>query len=308
MYPRYIFLNENDRERYWEIRSFVTSRLMDPETINWALKEDSNTRIKRLVFSDLLEGIYLDNDKLFEPWRSVWEIIVQSWSTDNTVYSDDLSAVDINNRLGSGDRSIALAEEIVKHFKPRLKVEEVRAFGSLKNHKKLKVVADLISLSPVAGRVQDLQYLKSIEGVIDVKFLITLARSLQNAIEDFYYSAYRAGLGDENIFSYIAAIRNVAYCGEDDPDRFADGLEAPVKLFHLIVSRLSIIDKSYAEKFLSSLETKRDNLSIRLWGALVVLWPWVEPKKVGAFLLGLDDHQFWNTRSEEHTSELQSLA
>ena len=129
MRPRWISLNEKDRGTYRSMIAFLDGRLEERETVDWAVRLNSDDFVKRVAVLDLVDSP--GGRKLREPWRSAWHLIEESWGNPAVESDASTGAYDVQHRLQLGDRSGALVSAIVDLVSPRLKVE---AFSSLDLH------------------------------------------------------------------------------------------------------------------------------------------------------------------------------
>ena len=67
------YLNEQDRAALRTTVAFLSKRLAEAATIEWALSLKPSQRIERLALEDLLDGT--DGRLLGEPWATAWRLI-----------------------------------------------------------------------------------------------------------------------------------------------------------------------------------------------------------------------------------------
>jgi hypothetical protein len=302
---RWFTLGEEDRAIYDEIKAFLQSRLTNRETLVWALKTDKKLEIKRLVIRDMFEKSFRDRNILPSPWQSAWELVIESWILAEGDRLKHSEAIDFQNRLRRGERSLFLIDAIVDHFGTKLEVRERGAFGESKGLKKPRTVNDLLSFNLIGGKVAELQYIP-INEIDDLTFLITLAHSLQESIQNGFDIVRRIGWYENPGYWFNSGIKSIAFQGKDDPDKFSRGLASSVKLLHATVNRIGTFDQRQATDFLRRWRSESDSLSVRLWASFANRWQWIEPESVGSFLLELDDHQFWEKHYFPEIAELRA--
>src|SRR5882757_1645767 len=102
--------------------AFLSGRLQERATIEWALTLRKDDLVPRTALDELIDGA--EGRKLIEPWRSAWRLIQESWRTLQEVsYDSEVAPYHLRERINSGDRSGDLVNEIVQTVAPRPKLE-----------------------------------------------------------------------------------------------------------------------------------------------------------------------------------------
>src|SRR5208282_3179294 len=112
MRPRWVNLNEHDRASFCAAIAFLSGRLEERATIDWALQLKPNNTIRRLALFDLIDS--LDGLKIGEPWRSAWRLIEENWNNPAVEDRTSTRTYDVQHRLSMGDRSGSLVAAIVE--------------------------------------------------------------------------------------------------------------------------------------------------------------------------------------------------
>ncbi len=119
MRRRWMRLSHGDRAALGVATAFLTDRLQERETIEWALRLQRSDTVKREAVLHLLDmpvGM-----ELSEPWRTAWRLIEESWL--DSVNDDQVSGeYDARRRVLSGERTGSLVKFIAELVASRLKV------------------------------------------------------------------------------------------------------------------------------------------------------------------------------------------
>lgn len=305
-------LSDRDRAAYRAAMFFLENRLEERETIEWALRLNSNDEVKRLAILQLIDQS--QRGKILEPWKTAWRLIEESW---NDPAPDDLERDDIyeiKRRLNSGERSGCLASRIVNLVKPRLELEPFSKIhlSYRKPPKCPKTIEDLFSASLGSAELINLGVLK-LEDIHEKDFLWTLALLLESAIHGALDAAKRIGWDGEYRYWKTGQLNRVYYVqptphthGDSEPDAFNHGIAPAVKLLHAVVVRLSEVDLNSAIGFTKRLMTINSPVHIRLWAALSFN-PHITPvDEVEQFLASLNDRRFWDVHYYPEIAELRS--
>src|ERR1700719_1563094 len=109
MTPGWSVMSARDRGVYRLVTAFVSGRMSERGTLEWALRLRRRETAKRLALLDVVDS--LEGQKLSEPWRSAWRLIEESW--DYPLAGDSsIEIYHVNRRLQSGDRSGSLISEL----------------------------------------------------------------------------------------------------------------------------------------------------------------------------------------------------
>lgn len=306
----HIVIGEHEFPALMAARAFLNGRLAERKTIEWALKLEVRAHIQRQAILDLLE--YSKDPKLVEPWLSTWRLIEESWVNPHP--TNELSATDYRTRmrLKQGDRSGTLVSAIVELVAPKLKIILRSPGGSPPPRKRPKVLADLVFASLTSGKCLDPVEL-GVNDVSDIPFLVTLASALDHAIEYGLDIVRRIGgknwrqnwlLGELHRAYYVPAAERPAEASE--PDEFHNGIAPSVKLLHAVVARLVDLAPDKAFGFLQVWRLKASPIHLRLWAALAQDYRVIPAEEVAAWLLSLDDRQFWNVHAFPEIAELRA--
>lgn len=310
MIPRAIVIGEHEMSALPAIRLFLNGRLAERETIDWALKLGPRALVQRQAILDLLK--YPEDQKLPEPWLATWRLIEESWL--NPVTTNELSAADhrAKMRLKQGDRSGTLIAAITELVAPKLEITP-RGLGSAPHSRKRpKVPDDLVFTQLTSGKCLDPVEL-GVNDVGDVPFLIALASALDHAVDYGLDVVRRSGGEDWRQNWQLGELRRAYYVspGElhaelNEPDAFRNGIAPSVKLLHAVVARLIDLDLAAAFRFLQLWSLKASPIHLRLWAALARDTRIIPAEDVAAWLLSLDDRQFWNVHAFPEIAELRA--
>lgn len=305
-------LNDKDRAAYRAAISFLENRLEERETVEWALRSNSNDTVKRLALCQLID--HSQRGKIREPWKTAWRLIEESWNDPAPVDLEKYEIYEIKRRLTSGERSGALAAEIANLVKPRLELEPFSklrlSYG--KPPKRPKTIEDLFSASLGGAELVDLSVLK-LEDITEKDFLWSLALFLESVIHGALDAAKRIGWDGEYRYWKTGRLNRVYYVqprrhdqGDSEPDAFNHGIAPSVKLLHSVVVRLSELDLDLAADFTKRLMAFNTPIHIRLWAALSFN-PQITPiDEVQQFLCALNDRRFWDLHYYPEVAELRS--
>ena len=93
---------------------------------------------------------------------------------------------------------------------------------------------------------------------------------------------------------------------ERDPDAFNNGLAPAVKLLYAVVVRIATVQPKLAKTFFIRWREAGSPLRTRMWSEIDLNSLFVSPEETGAFLLGLDDRQFWDLHFFPEIAELRA--
>ena len=141
MKPRWLSLSEGEQNLFRAAVAFLTTRLEERNTVEWALRLNQRHRAERTA---ILAAVSRRGDlQLKEPWHSAWRLIEESW--ENPIdESDNLSEeYIIGDRIKGGDRSGSLISSIVSAVRPVVRVDAFSESGpiSRENRTETKICA-----------------------------------------------------------------------------------------------------------------------------------------------------------------------
>jgi hypothetical protein len=312
MVSRWANLSGQERGAYRAISAFLSSRLQERGTIDWALRLKRDDVIERSALHDLIDGS--DGRSVSEPWRSAWRLIEEIWDSPPVDDQASVSAFDLQQRIRTGDHSGSLVAAIVRLVLPRLKAMPFSELSKRykKAPKRPHKIGDLFSIRLTSGEIIDPAVL-GIEGVTDCSFLLSLATALDEAVNSGLNVARRMGWDEERSFEGFGGLLRVYYVREaarlgddDEPDEFHTGIAPSTKLLYSVISRLVEMDVSRAIEFHSRWKVTNSPVYQRLWAALSRDSRVATPNEVGQFLLSLNDRYFWRHYDYPEIAELRA--
>lgn len=310
MMPRWVNLNDQERNVYHATYSFLKGRLEEHAAIEWALRLRPNDTINRFALLDLLDGT--DGKGIGEPWRSAWRLIEEGWSKP-PIDERNPNEYFIEERLRGGERSGAIIARIVELVEPRLKVEPFPAYHRSKNLKKRpKQVGELLSIGLTSRKMFDPAIL-GLDGIADAHFLNPLASALDFAVTNGLDIARHIGWDGEPPLYQLGYLYRVYFVpppytqGGHEPDEFHRGIAPSTKLLNAVVSRLVEVDISSAQEFIRRWKLTRSPVHIRLWASLSRDPRTTPADEVGTFLLSLTDELFWGVNDYPEIAELRAV-
>ena len=313
MIPPWATLDGNDRAMLGATVAFLKKRLAEPDTIEWALGLKPDQRVERMALAKLLNGP--EGSALDQPWASAWRLIEESWSQVAIEEDPSTAIYDIRERLRHGDRSGAVVSAIVNLVAPRLKVEPIRPtrWQLQKKPRRPSAVNHLLSARLTSGdlinpNVLELAQLK------ETPFLSALANALEAAVNHGLDIARRIGWDGESQPGRLGSLFRVSYTRpaqradeEDEPDAYHHGIAPAVKLLHAVVEHIAELDPGAALPVVQRWRLRPSPIHTRLWAAAALNSCLVSAEDVGAFLIELDDRQFWNLHEFSEIAELRAL-
>lgn len=313
MIPPWAYLDEQDRAAFRATVAFLNKRLSEPDTIDWALKLNPTQRIERIAVSALLNSP--GARVLDDPWATAWRLIEESWCSRAIEEGPSTAIYGIQQRLRAGDRSGAIVSAIVELVAPRLKVEPIDSWPwqSIKKPRRPKTFDDLLSAGLTSGNLIDLNVLE-LANLTEVPFLEALASALEAAVDYGLDIARRTGWNEKRSFLHLGLLDRVYYIQDAsgtgqarEPDAFHHGIAPSVKLLHAVVARMADLDARAASRHVQSWWLVSSPVHIRLWAATARNSQLVGADEMGAFLMGLDDSQFWDLHVYPEIAELRAL-
>jgi hypothetical protein len=301
MIPSWAYLDEQDRSVFRAALAFLSNRLAEPSTVEWAAQLGPDKRIERIAIEHLLSSHGASISK--EPWAAAWRLIEESWSEKPIEHGPSTSIYNIQARLRAGDRSGAVISAIVDLVAPRLEVKPVSTtYRQLaKVPRRPKSVRNLLSAGLSSGELVDLNVLE-LARVDDVPFLKALATALESAVDHGLDIGRRIGwdgqrriwqLGDLNRVYYLVPSRRTQD-GIEDPDAYHHGIAPAVKLLYEVVTRLGDLNPDDQLAFVRRWRLTNSLIYTRLWAAAARNSRLVSPAELIEFFLALDDVKFWD--------------
>jgi hypothetical protein len=311
MTPRRTRLTARERDAYRLTMAFLSGRMAERETLDWALRLRWGDPAKRLALLDVVDSP--EGQSLAEPWRSAWRLVEESW--DHPRVGDvSIDVYHVKRRLHAGDRSGSLIAQIVGLVEPRLSVKPLseRTLYDGKRPKAPQRVVDLLSAGLTSDEPIDPSILE-LPTLGDPGFLASLARALDSALSHGLDIGRRIGwdgarrlwqLGQLNRVYYVQAADRPP--GDHEPDQFHRGIAPSTKLLCAAVMQLAEVDVSAASEFVRRWRSTDDPIHQRLWAAAARDSRLTAPAEVAEFLGSLDDIKFWNLQSFPEIAELRA--
>jgi hypothetical protein len=312
MIARWANLKGADYSIFRATVAFLTGRLSERSTIDWALQLKPNDGAKRAALLDLIDG--LGGNKVVEPWRLAWRLIEESWNSPTIENETSSRTLHISRKLKAGDRSGLLVSEIVDLVAPRL---EVKPFSEWELHfrkrpKRPRSVDDLFSMGLTSGEVINPKTL-GLPSIRDIEFLIALANGLDATVISGLDIGRRIGWDGKRNPWRLGILNRVYYvpkgsrpAGEHEPDEFHHGIAPSVKLLHFVVSHLVELDTVIAIEFADRWRRLDSPIHTRLFAALARDPRITSASDAAKFLLSLDDGYFWNQNVNPEVAELRA--
>jgi hypothetical protein len=297
-------LAPDDHNTFSSIVAFLTDRLAEQDTIDWALELKPQQRIERIAISYLLNSPRAIS--LAEPWATAWRLIEESWFVDIANEDDDSAIYRIQQRLRTGDRSGSVISALVCIVAPRLKVESIKSNSWQPNKKKERprTYKHLLWASLTSSNLIDLDVLE-LSDITDVEFLKSLASSLESAINHGLNIGRRLQLESWKLGD-IARIEHTNTAAINDPDSHNRGIAPAVRLLYAVVERIADFEPTVTQLFIQRWRLETSPVYVRLWAAISRNRQLTSAKEVYWFLVNLDDQQFWEVREFPEIAELRA--
>lgn len=305
-------LSQQDREAYRVSIAFLSGRLRERATIEWALRLKSKDSAQQIAVLELIERS--DAKDLGEPWITAWSLVREYWDTPN-LDNSSVDAYGVRHRLRAGDLTGAVISEIIRITKPYLKLSAFSKsdFHFRKPPARPKVVTDIMSASLTSGELID-PTLLDIPTIENLAFLSALANGLEAAIVMALDTAKQFGWDGTRQLWRLGQLHRVYYqpgadrpAGVHEPDEFHRGIAPSVKLLHSVVVRIAELTLDDAIAWARRCKLVNSPIYMRLWAALSRDPRMTSADEVGAWLLSLNDRQFWNVLEFPEIAELRAL-
>lgn len=308
MVPRWMPFSVKQRNTFDAAAAFLRGRMDRVATIVWALKlKPSDEVLRAAVLSVADEAI---DSGLAEPWGAAWRMIEEAWQESpnfrNTSYRAEAR---VRDRLRHGDRSGVVVREIVDLVKPRLNVGPGYRLDQRSKRWKPKHTRDLVHASLISGECQTLRKL-ALDDVADRQFLVDLARALDASVHRGIATARYLGWDGRSAHGIGGLDRVETILAEDNQqhqiDEFHTGIAPSAKLLHSVVARLAELDSQSASSVVVSFRMAATMVHQRLWASFAREGRFATAEEVEAYLLDLDDREFWLLHSYPEVAELRA--
>ena len=304
-------LTEHDRGIFRASLAFLSGRMEERATIEWALKLKSNDSAKRVAVLEIINNPQI---RLSEPWRTAWRLIEEFWANPPVESPGFMEVYNIQRRIRAGDRTGALIALIAKHVMPRLRIEEISdfqlQFRTLPKHPRR--VSDLLSATLTSGDVIDPEK-SAIVSTAEETFLVSLANSLDSCVTAGIDIARRIGWDGTGGTWQLGSLNRVYFVrpaerpqGDHEPDEFHRGIAPSVKLLHAVVSRLADVDIAKAAEFVRRWKITGSAVHLRLWATFAQNPNFSSSNEISEKLLSIDDEQFWDLHNYPEIAELRA--
>lgn len=303
-------LGEHDRHQFMVTVSFLTGRLAERATYEWALALPASA-----VTGERQAIVYLldspEGARLKEPWCSAWRLLEEAWSSANDV--DFASIHQVKRIISANDLPGSTIEKIVRLVRPQIKLGSVSAYWKAGRPvlERPRRLSDLVSVGLTSGQVVNPKEL-GLDRIKNVAALKELAHSLEAEVQYGMSLGRRIGWKGKARFWRLGGLNRVYFVsglehGDDhEPDRFHTGIAPAVKLLHTVVEQLINVDVSEAKDLADRWQVNFSDVGIRLWAAIARSPDMASGEEVGRFLLKLDRTRFWDVHDFPEIAELRA--
>ncbi|MBA1154934.1 hypothetical protein [Microvirga mediterraneensis] len=298
------YFSDMERGAYDAAVAFLSGRLDQQVTIDWALSIPSHEHVKRLA---VLEVLSRDGERLQEPWHSAWRLVEESWNQQRSRRPPWDGLYALRARIEHGDRSGALIREIVELVEPSLEAKSLKDPA-----RRPERSTDVVLLNLTSGETIDPNEL-GISGIVECQFLIELANDLDASVTKGINIGHRIGWQNQQSLWRLGGLDRAYFVPvaerdpeQHEPDEFSKGIAPSVKLLHATVARILEVDLDEAIAFARRWQTSKSIIYIRLWSALAREHRIMSGEDIGPFLLSCNDQQFWNVHSFPEVAELRA--
>lgn len=293
-------LSPSDKEMYYAVQGFASTRLESYEAVDWALKISLAEGVKIAAITDLLNNP--SALKLADPWLRAWALIKETWSRSARSEPQRTSSYLISDRISSGERTVRIIEEIVDLVRPYLKVEAIK--------KRLKKTPKSVE-HIVFARLSSEELIEpgeiSLDSINELDFLVELASSLEKAIDKGIYLARQAGWDESKPLFYLGSLGRVYFPEDDDPDEFSSGITPAVRLLAAVVKIIGEKSPENAKKIVESWYSKPTPIFTRLWAAFARYESLVDADELAHFLMTCTKTEFWKIYDFPEVSEARAI-
>ncbi len=307
------FLSKTDAQIFRSTLTFISERLEERETVEWALALKGSDIAKRIAVIQALD--FPANRKLNEPWGSAWRLIEEGWDYADRLRGESAESYTLQFRIAAGDRSGALIDRIVELVRPRIIASSHSKFPGLSKRKpsKPRTVGDLVSIEFLSGDLVEPSAI-NLPQISEVKFLIELGHDLDAAVTKGVDLALRVGRDAAEGWWRLGGLDRVYFAPSDAPtddedelDKFHTGIAPCVKLLHAVISRIAEINLSQAKFFIQKWRWPTGPLQLRLWAAFSRDSRLESSNEVGHTLTTLEDKFFWDLHMFPEIAELRAV-
>ena len=313
MIPSWNSLDSNDRDRFSAAAAFLKNRLAEFDTIEWALGLETDRHVERIAVEHSLNK--LGAEALADPWAGAWRLIIESWAGSAPRDKPNMAVYEVRNKLRAGDRSGPVISAVVDLVRPRLAVQSLNSpwwEDYVRTPRRPKKIGDLLSARLTSGRLVDLRVLK-LRDISEIAFLVALANELEAAVSYGLNLAGRIGWDGRGHFLSLGGLNWAGYRRAADglgrnrqSDDLSRGIAPAVKLLQSVVVRIAELNLSSARSILQRWRIASSPVHSRLWAVTALDQQLLESEDVGAFLVELDDQEFWRVEDFPEVAQLRA--
>ena len=293
----HLYLTKTDREVRSITEVFLTGRLEEPRTLQWATELTRDRQAERAAVLWLLER---RSEDLTPAWRDTWRLIQMYWQAP-IADSAHSHAYRIRRSLRSGDRSAVSADEIAKHLAPWVKVD---FRDDNRGRRKIKSPTDLLSLQMTSHKLVPPDAW-GVDQLRDHNFLFTLTQRLTHELKNALATGTGIGWETDRHWWRYGSPRRVGYI-DDDPDEFTRGITPLVKMLHFAVVKLSTLSPELAKNSVANWDSPKSLIFRRLWAAVALNRNVASSEAVTTFLSSLSSDEFWGLHKAPEFFELRA--
>jgi hypothetical protein len=310
MPPQWFQLPDREKQAYWVAYAFLSGRLAQRSTIEWAVKLNSKQVAERGAILDLLNAPR--QPRLQKTRLEAWQWIQEAWRTEPESSGISSEGYELGQRITGGSRSLDLVAAIVELVRPYVVTSEPRVLhlASVKRPDR-RMARDLVHVQITSGKLLDPDVLH-LDTVGDADFLLQLALALDVAVAQGLYIGRRLGWRGEpnsyrlgNLNRVYLTVSGGDFANGHEPDRFYKGIAPSVKLLHSVVSNLAAVNVESAKGLIKGWQSS-DPIHARLWAAFARDRRLASPSDVFKFLVSRNDREFWRLYDCPEVAELRA--
>lgn len=307
MKPRWTDLDERDRATFQTVFAFLRTRLLEQQSIDWALSLREDERAARLAVLELIDR---EARQIVEPWQSVWRLIEECWNTSDAADQRGTGVFLVKKRLQGGERSGAVISAIIDLVAPRIELQSASTstVQIRRRSRNPRSVHEILSTRLTSGTYIDPHDL-GIDTLVEQPFLFSLAQALDAAVLAGLDAARRIGWDGKGFPLQLGTLHRVYHAASNsaqDPDKYRRGIAPSVKLLYETVARLAAVDASLARQFSQRWRVTPTSAHERLWCALARNSAVADATEVAEVLLTADDERFWHLYYFPEFTELRA--